>query len=212
MPPITKARKKTILRHCSHSGLHYPRLIPFLFSSVNEISCRSGALWTDGRTLQIRGMRGRKGITRPSCRGAWCILQVLGPAIISSIQFISKGSPFHQGNNSTQSWDPAADEKRVGVGLCALTGGFSLPPPAWMSLRGRGTHTLVAVLGPHNHLGATAWIQREIKVKFGKLSSLPALLCGRGFAIENIIALKFQISQGSYNIINILPNIINNKK
>lgn len=42
MPPITKARKKTILRHCSLPGLHYPRLIPFLFSSVNEISWRHG--------------------------------------------------------------------------------------------------------------------------------------------------------------------------
>lgn len=38
MPPITKARKRTILRHSSLPGLHYPRLIPFLFSSVNEIS------------------------------------------------------------------------------------------------------------------------------------------------------------------------------
>ena len=42
MPPITKARKRTILRHGSLPGLHYPRLIPFLFSSVNEISWRRG--------------------------------------------------------------------------------------------------------------------------------------------------------------------------
>lgn len=51
MPPITKARKKTILRHCSLAGLHYPHLIPFLFSSINEISCRSKACRPAGRSL-----------------------------------------------------------------------------------------------------------------------------------------------------------------
>lgn len=84
MPPITKARKKTILRHCSHSGLHYPRLIPFLFSNVNEISCRSGASGWTGGLFRSAGLCGRKGITSPSCRGR-CILQGLGLAIISLI-------------------------------------------------------------------------------------------------------------------------------
>lgn len=69
MPPITKARKKTILRHCSHSGLHYPRLIPFLFSSVNEISCRSGSSGWTGELFRSEGLCCRKGITSPSCRG-----------------------------------------------------------------------------------------------------------------------------------------------
>lgn len=67
MPPITEARKDTILRHCSLPGLHYPRLIPFLFSSVNEISRRRGP--ADGREkpLDVR-TGGRKGITEPAVR------------------------------------------------------------------------------------------------------------------------------------------------
>lgn len=76
MPPITKARKKTILRLCSHSGLHYPRLIPFLFSSVNEISCRSGSSGWTGVLFRSEGLCCRKGITSPSC---WELAYSSGP-------------------------------------------------------------------------------------------------------------------------------------
>lgn len=85
MPPITKARKKTILRHCSLAGLHYPRLIPFLFSSINEISCRSRGL-LDGweKSLDRRVCVVEKELQAPRVEGRR-ILLVLGPAIISLI-------------------------------------------------------------------------------------------------------------------------------
>lgn len=84
MPPITKARKETILRHCSLAGLHYPRLIPFLFSSINEISCRSRAAGRRGASLDRRVCVAEKELQAPRVEGRR-ILQVLGLAIISLI-------------------------------------------------------------------------------------------------------------------------------
>lgn len=83
MPPITKARKKTILRHCSLPGLHYPRLIPFLFSSVNEISWRHGPAGRMGEAFRSAAPVAEKELQSHAVRAGAC--RVLGPAIISLI-------------------------------------------------------------------------------------------------------------------------------
>lgn len=83
MPPITKARKKTILRHCSLPGLHYPRLIPFLFSSVNEISWRHGPAGRMGEAFRSAAPIAEKELQSRAARAGAC--RVLGPAIISLI-------------------------------------------------------------------------------------------------------------------------------
>lgn len=84
MPPITKARKKTILRHGSLPGLHYPRLIPFLFSSVNEISWRRGPAGRMGEAFRSEAPVVEKELQGPRREGR-SALRVLGPAIISLI-------------------------------------------------------------------------------------------------------------------------------
>lgn len=84
MPPITKARKRTILRHGSLPGLHYPRLIPFLFSSVNEISWRRGPAGRMGEAFRSEAPVVEKELQGPRREGR-SVLRVLGPAIISLI-------------------------------------------------------------------------------------------------------------------------------
>lgn len=69
MPPITKARKRTILRHGSLPGLHYPRLIPFLFSSVNEISWRHGLAGRMGEAFRSEAPAAEKELQGPRREG-----------------------------------------------------------------------------------------------------------------------------------------------
>lgn len=101
MPPITKARKKTILRHCSHSGLHYPRLIPFLFSSVNEISCRRGPSGRTGGLFRSVGCAVERELQAPHVEGpvyssgSWPSYYLINFILFFSIQFVSTGRPFH---------------------------------------------------------------------------------------------------------------------
>lgn len=84
MPPITKARERTILRPGSLPGLHYPRLIPFLFSSVNEISWRRGPAGRLGEAFRSEAPVVEKELQGP-CREGRSVPWVLGPAIISLI-------------------------------------------------------------------------------------------------------------------------------